>query len=85
MSFAAVAMIVGFSAFKNVSERVVTDWYEPNTTIPMSSSDRLDHDNYLPTPLDIIPTEEDCPGNGNVCYARFPDTSEEPVSFLEKQ
>lgn len=85
MSFAAVALIVGFSAFKSASNKTITDWYEPNTTIAYPSSAALDHSNYSSTPLSVIPTESDCPGDGNVCAARFPNTAEEPVAVLEKQ
>lgn len=85
MSFTAVALIVGGSAFKSASTKTITDWYEPNSNIPYPSSAALDHANYSSTPLSVIPTETDCPGDGNVCAARFPNTSEEPVAVLEKQ
>ncbi|MGA9652250.1 hypothetical protein [Pedobacter sp.] len=86
LGIAAMALTLSFSAFKEATQKsVTTDWYEPNGTISMTSADRLDHNNYLPTPLTSAPSEQDCEGVGNVCAAQFPDINDEPTSIFEKQ
>jgi hypothetical protein len=86
MSFAAVALIVGGSAFKNnPAPRKTAGWYQPLVSSPilMTSADRLDHSKYDSTPL-TTPPSGDCEGNQFVCAAYFSNIEEVPDVIYDR-
>lgn len=76
------ALALGFSAFTNAKSKFVTDWYTPiSSTLSPSSPAAQSFSNYNSTPLDQNPT---CIGTEVVCAARFPVTTNPPVTIATK-
>lgn len=80
LGFAAVAMIVGGSAFSKLDKhKKATNWYAPlSSTLSTSDPAKNNFSSYNSTPLDIEPG---CDEQQFVCAAEFPNTAAAPVQI----